>query len=228
MDIKSEHNNNLSTEKENKTTVQEMPEENNTEINEESKEDDIKIQEEIEEVEKDKVELIGEYIREKSFECKTVNAEEFLEEPFLLEVDELLSSIDELKERQEFKDIYTIKGNEVIYLFSDKHITHNYAKNMVMVEERDLLKLVAETVRNESKSYPRPTDSKLFFKSPFKLKREEFNNVLELLKGEEEYTDIKETKASNNALYLYSDKYMTKMHANSLAEWIEVESNQNP
>lgn len=176
----------------------------------------------------DKVALVGCFIRDKSYESQLTNAEDFLDEPLLLEVDEVLPMIDELKAREEFSDICIIKGKEKIYLFSENHITKNYAKMMISVEEKDLLKLIAETVREESKIYPRPTDARLFSKSPFKLSKEEFYEVYEQLKKKEEYQDIQETRASNNALYLYSDKFMKKAHAASLTEWIEVEAGQNP
>lgn len=179
-------------------------------------------------VEADKIESMGWFIRDKSFEGQVCNAEEFLEEPFFLEVEELITSIEELKEREEFKDIYSKKGSNSLYLFSDKYVTQNYADMLVMVEEKDLLKMVADTVRKESKTYPRPTSSKLFTLRPFNLSKEQFDGVLEQLKKKEEYKDIQESKASNGVLYLYSDEYMTKAHANSLTEWLEVEQRQNP
>jgi hypothetical protein len=159
---------------------------------------------------------------------KLTKAEEFIEEPFSLEVDEVLAYIDELKERDEFSDISMKKGAENIYLFSEKYITMNYAKMMILVEEKDLFKLIAETVRDESRIYPRPTSIRLFSKAPFKLSRDEFLQVLEQMNKKEEYSDIKESRASNKALYLYSEKYMKKALADSLTEWIEVEAEQNP
>ena len=221
VSMEFETKNNLNEEVENtaeeQTEVQVAQAEIGTEI----------IENEIEKIE-DKIEAMGWFIRDKSFERKICNAEDFLEEPFLLDVEELLNSIDELKEREDFEDIYMIKGESAIYLFSEKYITHAYADMMVMVEEKDLLKLVADTVRKESKTYPRPTPTKLFSHKPFKLSKEELHEILEQLKNKEEYMDIKETKASNGALYLYSDKFMTKVHASSLAEWVEVEREQNP
>lgn len=180
------------------------------------------------EVEIDKVALMGLAIRDNSYEYRLTNAEDFLEEPFFLDVEEVLTLIDELKAREDYKDICIKKGAESIYLFSENHITENYANMMIMVEEKDLLKLVTETVREESRVYPRPTNSRLFLRSPFNLKIEELLQVLELLKKNESYNDIQETRASNKALYLYSDKFLKEAHANSLAEWVEVESAQNP
>ncbi|MGB4437785.1 MAG: hypothetical protein WBJ13_00880 [Sedimentibacter sp.] len=176
----------------------------------------------------DKVALMGVFIRDKSYEGCLTNAEDFLDEPLSLEVDEVLPMIDELTAREEFSDICVKKGKEKIYLFSENHMTKNYAKMMISVEEKDLFKIIAETVREESKIYPRPTDARLFNKTPFKLSKEEFNEVYDKLRKKEEYSDIQETRASNNALYLYSERFMKKVRAASLAEWIEVEAGQNP
>jgi len=176
----------------------------------------------------DKAALIGIFIRDKSYEGILVNAEDLLDEPLSLEVDEVLPMIDELKSREEFSDICIVNGAEKIYMFSENYMTKNYSKMMILVEEKDLFKTIAETVREESRLYPRPTDVRLFGKAPFKLPKEEFYKVYEQLKKKEEYSDIQETRASNNALYLYSDKFLKKAHAASLAGWIEVEAEQNP
>lgn len=176
----------------------------------------------------DKVVLVGNFIRDKSYEGILTNAEDLLDEPLSLEVDEVLPMIDNLKSREEFSDICTAKGAEKIYLFSENYMTKNYSKMMILVEEKDLFKTIAETVREESRIYPRPTDVRLFRKAPFKLSKEEFYEIYEQLKKKEEYMDIQETRASNNALYLYSDKFLKRAHAASLAEWIEVEAEQNP
>jgi len=189
---------------------------------------DSEVVESVTEEEVDKIAHMALIIRDNSYEGRLTNAEDFLEEPLSMEVEEILSMIEELKERVEFKDICVSKSEETIFLFSENHITKNYAKMMIMVEEKDLLKLVAETVREESKIYPRPTDSRLFKCSPFNLTKDLFEQVLEQIKKDDRYKDIQETRASNNALYLYSDIYMKEAHAASLTEWIEVESELNP
>lgn len=176
----------------------------------------------------DIVTQMGTFIRDKSYEGKLTNAEDFLDEPISLDVDEILSMIDELEAREEFSDICVSKGKEKIYLYSDNHITKNYANMMISVEEKDFFKMIADIVREESRIYPRPTDARLFNKAPFKLSKEQFYEVYKQLINKEEYKDIQEVRASNNALYLYSDKFMKKAHASSLTEWIEVEADQNP
>ncbi|KPU46164.1 hypothetical protein OXPF_02740 [Oxobacter pfennigii] len=221
MSIEFDSNNNLSSETNNQTEdkIDEQLEEVQAEVAE---------SEDTEEVEKDKITLIGEFIRDRSEECKITSAEDLLDEPFSLEVDEVFSTIDELKLREEFKDIYTIKGAQAIYLFSDKFIVINYAKMMVLVEEKDMFKLIADTVRFDSKTYPRPTNPRVFLKSPFNLSKEIVDDILVKIKAKPEYADIKESRASNNVIYLFSENYMSQAYADSLTEWLEVGLSENP
>lgn len=203
----------------------------NLELNEEEEitsEHGSNIESIVEEEAQDKVTLMGTFVRDRSYEGQLTNAEDFLDQPLGFEVDEVLTLIDELKTREEFADICVSKGKEKIYLYSENYITKNYANMMISVEEKDFFKMIAQTVREESRIYPRPTDARLFTKAPFKLSKEEFYEVYKELKKKDEYKDIQETRASNNALYLYSDKYIKKTLAASLTEWIEVEAEQNP
>lgn len=176
----------------------------------------------------DKVALIGNFIRDKSSEGQLANGEELLEEPLSIEVEDILSMIEELQSREDFSDIIVYKGKEKIYLYSEKFMTPNYAGIMITAEEKDFFKMIVNTVRQESKIYPRPTSVSLFRKTPFNMSEDDFFEVYNQLKRKEEYKDIQEVRASNNAIYLYSDNFMKKAHARSLAEWIEVESEQNP
>ncbi len=183
---------------------------------------------EVTDEDEDKVALIGNFIRDKSSEGELTNAEDLLEEPISLEVDEVLTMIEELNKRDDFLDIVVHKGKEKVYLYSINFITKNYANMMIVVEEKDFFKMIADTVRQESKIYPRPTNVKLFSKAPFKLSKDDFLEIYNQLKKKEEYKDIQEVKASNNAIYLYSEDFMKRAHAASIAEWIEVEAEQNP
>ncbi|NYB75128.1 hypothetical protein HZF24_13345 [Sedimentibacter hydroxybenzoicus DSM 7310] len=177
---------------------------------------------------KDIVALIGNFVRDKSSEGQLVNGEELLEEPLSVEVEDIIPTIEELRLREDFSDIIMYKGKEKIYLYSEKFITPNYANIMITAEEKDFFKMIVDTVRQESRIYPRPTSVNLFRKAPFNMSKDEFFKVYNQLKRKEEYEDIKEVKASNDAIYLYSDEFMKKAHARSIAEWIEVESEQNP
>src|SRR5690606_12952056 len=93
----------------------------------------------------DKVALIGLHIRESSMYGRLNNAEDFLDEPFSLEVEEALSLLEELKSRDDFSDIIFHKGKETLYMYSDKYMSNNYAKLLILVEEKDMFRMIAET-----------------------------------------------------------------------------------
>lgn len=85
------------------------------------------------EEEQDTVNLMGIFIRDKSYEGHLTNAEDFLDEPFSLDVDEVLLKIDELKIREEFSDISIRRGKEKIYLYSRDYITSKYMKEVALL-----------------------------------------------------------------------------------------------
>ena len=177
---------------------------------------------------KDIFALMSETIRINTINVKLTKEEEFTLEPISLKAEDVESKIDELLSREGFEDIKKANGKKCIYLYSDKHMTDNYAKLLVKVEDGDLFSLIAETVRNDSKIYPRTTDIKLFTKSPYNFKENEFMDILSKIKQKEGFEDIKESRASNDALYLYSELHLSKVYADSLTEWIEVASLECP
>jgi hypothetical protein len=137
-------------------------------------------------------------------------------------------SIEDLIAGADARDIKLMRGVRDVYYFSDLHITEKYAKHLFRLLERDPVRLVADTVRDESRSYPRPTAVSLFLEAPFNMSPEEFEAVLTEIAGNPDTADIGKITASNGALYLYSTQFLTAAHAESLAEWIEVEQWKNP
>lgn len=125
-------------------------------------------------------------------------------------------------------DLKKMKGKQDTYYFSDQSMTEAYAVHLYRIEERDPLKLVADTVRDESKTYPRPTDARMFIGAPFSFTERDLANTIERMANTPEYDDICTCNASNGALYLYSSRYMSKPYAESLAEWMEVGQKENP
>jgi hypothetical protein len=107
-------------------------------------------------------------------------------------------------------------------------MTEAYAKHLYRVAERDPLKLIADTTRDESRMYPRPTPASSFRESPFLLSEKELEEALLAMKEKAEYSDIQSTKASNGELYLFSTQSLVISHAESLAEWMAVGIAENP
>jgi len=119
------------------------------------------------------------------------------------------------------------EGGEAYY-FSADSMTEAYALHLFRVEERDPVRLVADTVRDESRVYPRPTDLRVFSEPPFSLPEREVAEVLARMAMRPDTADIKTLRASNGAPYLFSDRHLDAAHAASLVEWIEVLQKENP
>lgn len=131
----------------------------------------------------------------------------------------------QLEESDLYEDIHILQDPERdrVYLYATPFICEAYARTSLLVERKDPLKLIAETVREESRLYPRPTCSLLFTLPPYELNLVELPGLLEQMAQNDEMQDIRSFKASTGTLYLYSELYMTKEHAVGLAEWAEVE-----
>lgn len=133
-----------------------------------------------------------------------------------------------LQAAAELTDLMTIEGAAAVYYYSNRSMTANYAEQLVRVEEYDPLRLVAETVRAESRDYSRPTALAGLAEPPFQLVRSELAFVLAQVTQSQGAGDIRSCTASNGAVYLYSSDYLTDLHARRLAEFYAVEVWQNP
>jgi hypothetical protein len=125
-------------------------------------------------------------------------------------------------------DIKLMRGTRDIYYFSENFMTAAYALHLFRVMEKDPARMVADTVRDESRIYPRPTPAYAFLHPPFSMKEAELDGVLWQISQRNDMTDIKSTTVSNGALYLYSTLHLTVLHAETMAEWNEVGQAENP
>ena len=125
-------------------------------------------------------------------------------------------------------DIKMMRGSSERYYFSDRSITEAYARHLFRLAERDPVRLVADTTRDESRTYPRPTPVSTFLDSPFSMTRAEVDAAISRMAFDSEYGDIKTTTASNGDLYLYSSSHLSEGHAAGLAEWAAVGEKENP
>ncbi len=111
--------------------------------------------------------------------------------------------------------------------YSSHFMTEAYA--MILLQKLgDHLRLIAETVRENSSVYPRPVPLDIFTQPPFDLTHQEVLNDLERMGAEEEYQDIVPTTTSASRVFLYSTLYLEPEHASMLAEWLDVGQFNNP
>jgi hypothetical protein len=175
--------------------------------------------------EPDKLAAVAERIRSDSGQVILTDQAIFLEEPFGFTEDELDEIWVEMVENGEYRDIVRTPDERsgTVYVHSDVLLTVPYAKLMLRTQANDPVYLIVETVRDESKIYPRPTGAAFFENEPFNLVLEDVLKHVETIKGTEGYSDIRVIHPSNGATYLYSDRYLDEAQAMPIAQWVEVD-----
>lgn len=138
------------------------------------------------------------------------------------------AGIEALLAEQADEDIKLMRGSRDVYYFSESFMTAAYALHLFRVAEKDPARMVADTVRDESRIYPRPTPVSTFLDVPFRMTRAELDGILWQISQRNDMTDIKQTTASDGSLYLYSSSFLEEAHADSLAEWDAVGQAENP
>ncbi len=126
------------------------------------------------------------------------------------------------------EDIKFMQGRLDGYYFSESAMTAAYAKHLFRVAERDPLRLIAETTRDESRIYPRPTPLAAFLLQPFTMEQKELDGAVDQILATAEYADIKRVSASNGERFLFSTAHLSPGHAEALAEWAAVGEKENP
>jgi hypothetical protein len=128
----------------------------------------------------------------------------------------------------EFRDIKLIGESGQTYVYSELHMTLSYAEAAALACDTDVCHIIAETVRRDSRTYPRPTPVAVFEAPPFLLSRDTISKAVEEISGIRTYSDIRLLRTSDESLFLYSSLHMNPDHARSVAEWIAVGQLQNP
>ena len=89
-------------------------------------------------------------------------------------------------------------------------------------------RLMAETVRKNSKEYPRPIALDIFEYPPFDLEPEIIRDCLRRMAADAGFDDISFVESSVGTVYLYSKKYLDRDYAAFLAERLDVDLALNP
>jgi hypothetical protein len=121
------------------------------------------------------------------------------------------------KMNSSFRDIRSIQGpTGKVYFYSETYMTETYARILARVKAEDPCLTIAETVREESRVYPRVTSVELFKYGLFKIDRDQLDD--HVARTLERYEDIKSIKTSTGSVYLYSNQYLTPDWAAFLAK----------
>jgi hypothetical protein len=132
------------------------------------------------------------------------------------------------KTLQQHDDLHELPADDdARYYYSSQGMTQAYAL-MLLQKLGDPARLIAEVIRQNSASYPRPVPLDMFTNPPFDLTREQVVDCLERMTVEEEYRDIASTTTSASTIFLYSTLHLEPEHASMLAEWFDVGQLENP
>lgn len=181
-------------------------------------EDTVKFADLPEEVEEEKTEaqLLADYIRHRSSAGYLTRKSDLKAEEENLE-----DILDSLNQDETCQDIVSTNGKKETYFYSSQYMTENYAMIAFFIEEKDMPKTIAEMVRWNGKTYPCATPLYYFSNSPYNYTEPQINRALQLLKKDEEYSDICELTTGNHVRYLYSTLHMSEKYARALAEGVE-------
>lgn len=172
--------------------------------------------------------VIGKRIRKASKLGEIYKIEMFYEDKKFEDKEELESLLAEMKTIEKYADIVSVNGSKTTYFYSSEHMTINYANIMIRLEDKDIFTTIAETTRFDSKTYPQPTDIRVFSDRPYHFPEEQVLEAIEAMKSREEYSDIQSCFTSNGLHFLFSNQHMERNYAEALAQWYGVDLLNNP
>jgi hypothetical protein len=175
-----------------------------------------------------KLRTMAGYIRSESINGRLVEINA-LKDVVDMEADDIQPLMERLMDFPEFIVLKSVSDeNGTIYWYSGNDMTDRYVHILVGLKQKNLVAHIAEMVRYESKTYPRPTRVDLFLEKPYSVGYETLDEMLGSLSEGSAYRDLKFTQASNGVTYLYSDRYLTGFYAAKLAEWHAVLQYETP
>lgn len=171
---------------------------------------------------------IGEKVRADSKDAEMLTPVDALYEE--IGWDRSAYSPDEIQKDPRYEDIKTVTaGTGEMFFYSTRHISDYYALVLARVAAKDACVLIAETVRDESRIYPRPTCIMLFLERPFSVKEDDLEAVVRNTLERPEFSDIKAMiHPATGAVYLYSNKYLDGERAFMKMDYEEVIRPANP
>ena len=125
-------------------------------------------------------------------------------------------------------DIALIQEGGEAFLYSELHMTRSYAESAARAGSQDICRAIVQTVRSESRTYPRPTPLTAFSEPPFMFSKGLLDRAVQEISGNPDYADIRLVHSSDGSVFLFSSAHMDAAHAESLAEWIAVGHLRNP
>jgi hypothetical protein len=125
-------------------------------------------------------------------------------------------------------DVVLIRERGDAFLYSELFMTRSFAETAARAACKDICWAIAQTVRSDSQTYPRPTPLSAFREPPFIFPKETLDRALQDIPGNPEYADIRSVRSSDGAIFLFSSIHLNSVQAESLAEWLAVGHLRNP
>ncbi|MCG8156991.1 YdhW family putative oxidoreductase system protein [Brenneria goodwinii] len=171
---------------------------------------------------------VADDIRQRSAAGELVDIRCFQEAPYSLDAQSVGQLFEQINASEACADILSINNGEERYYYSDRSMSHNYARILVFTHEQNVCKTIADTVRFECQTYPRPYKVQMLSFPPYSFDQEKIDGALRFFEQSDEFQDIRIIAASNGEPYLFSEHFMSYGKAKGLCEWIEVEQYENP
>jgi hypothetical protein len=128
-------------------------------------------------------------------------------------------------ENRDVREICAKSGTSFYY--SSMFMSESYAR-ILLHKQEGAAELIANTVREDSDRYPRPTPLDVFKEPPFDLGQEELLSCLQEMSEQEQFGDISQVSTSMGHVFLYSSRYLDRDYAQMLSEWMDVGQFENP
>ena len=172
--------------------------------------------------------IVADFIRQPSASGQVVARSVFLQPPYSVPETELSTLLDALCQDANDADISRVQGAEDAYFYSTQTMSANYADMCVQVMENDICRAIAEAVRFDCRTYPRPYKVAMLTQPPYSFESQQLAAALTAMETHPDYADIRPVESSNAEPYLFSERFMSYGKAYGLCEWLEVEQYQNP
>lgn len=143
-------------------------------------------------------------------------------------MDRLLALIEAQEAKVPLHNVLLIRGKEDRYYYDASIMTKEFAHLDAMIKDKDILHTIAQVTRSDCKTYPRPTEFSKMTGYPFRMSLDEVEGAAARMSLLPEYQDIGVVQASNGEKAFFSDRHISRVYAQSLLEFNEVESKMWP
>ena len=136
-----------------------------------------------------------------------------------------------MQEEARYGDIKTVKAsNGDVYFHSEKYLVGSYAVTLLMAMAGDHFATIAETVREESRIYPRTTNVAIFREQQvYGIPPLDLEAIVAEMLRKPEFADIRKiVHPSTGAVHLYSSRFIDADRAWAMMDWEEVGRAENP